>query len=65
MEERREIAIRKIAEKNSTGPYADWFPDNEATRKMRHTHRYKEEHARCNRLRDSPIYYMRRKLNEQ
>ena len=43
--------------------FRDWFPENKPTRRSRHSLKYKEEFARCDRLRNSPLYYMRRRLN--
>ena len=40
-----------------------WFPENKQTRRSRHQLTYKEEYARCDRLKNSPIFYMRRRLN--
>ena len=40
-----------------------WFPENISTRRSRHQLPYKEEYARCDRLKNSPIFYMRRRLN--
>ena len=43
--------------------YAGWFPENKPARKSRHTLLYKEEYARCDRLKNSPIFFFRRRLN--
>ena len=43
--------------------FSHWFPLNNTTRRSRHTLPYKEEYARCDRLKNSPLFYMRRRLN--
>ena len=43
--------------------FGSWFPPARSTRVSRHTLKYKEEFARCDRLRNSPLFYMRRRLN--
>ena len=43
--------------------FAHWFFTSRPSRTSRHTMPYREEFARCDRLRNSPIYYMRRRLN--
>jgi hypothetical protein len=66
LEERRKQASVRFAKKcaeNST--YADWFPKNPAERAVRKRREYREDYARCDRLKNSPIYYMRRLLNEE
>jgi hypothetical protein len=61
---RRESAILRFAKKSMEGRYKHWFPLNEAGR-TRHALRYKEEYARCERLRKTPIFHMRRALNNE
>ena len=43
--------------------FSKWFPEADQQRRSRHTLPYKEYFARCDRLRNSPLYYMRRRLN--
>ena len=43
--------------------FSRWFPENPQTRRSRHTLHYKEELARCDRLKNSPLFYMRRRFN--
>ena len=43
--------------------FKKWFPLNDQARRSRHTLQYKEEHARCDRLKNSTIFYLRRRLN--
>ena len=44
--------------------FKKWFPENNDTRRSgRQTEKYKEFFAKTDRLRDSPLYYMRRRLN--
>ena len=42
--------------------FSSWFPTTN-TRRSRHTLPYKETYARCDRLKNSPLFYMRRRLN--
>ena len=61
---RRIAACDKFAEKClGNERFKDWFPLNRPGRTSRHTLTYKEEYARCERLKNSPIFYMRRRLN--
>ena len=62
LRERRVVACDKFAEKCAAGRFEDWFPRRPAGR-SRNGEVYLEEYARCNRLRDSPLFYMRRRLN--
>ena len=46
--------------------FSDWFPKVTARRSMRRGREggeYREDYARCKRLYDSPLFYMRRRLN--
>lgn len=43
--------------------FADWFPKNNTRRLGRNSETYKEYYARCDRLKNSPLFYMRRRLN--
>ena len=45
--------------------FCDWFPINHTRRSARNGggEKFREDYARCNRLFNSPIYYMRRRLN--
>ena len=44
--------------------FSDWFPKNHHRRSARRGgDQYREEYARCNRLYNSPVFYMRRRLN--
>ena len=47
---------------NSTR-FGHWFPRNTGLRSTRNKLEYKEEYARFNRLLNSPLFYMRRRLN--
>jgi hypothetical protein len=64
LKERREAASLKFAKKCLDGNFHHWFPKNENRRTGRNSLVFTEKHARCNRLKNSPIYYMRRLLNE-
>ena len=63
--QRRIEASDKFAQKCLGNPrFATWFPSKAVGRRgMRRGEEYLEEFARCNRLRDSPIFFMRRRLN--
>ena len=66
---RREILCDKFAKKCSTNPrFAHWFPLKTTRTTTRSTRKgqpeiYLEEKARCERLRNSPLHYFRRRLN--
>ena len=45
--------------------FGSWFPRNDNVRELRRTKTYKEEYARTERLYNSPLYAMRRILNEE
>ena len=69
LKSRREKAHRKLAEKSVLNPrFSDtWFPLNvvdEEARPTRNRKTYAEFFARTERLRNAPIYSMRRILNE-
>ena len=63
LRERRIGACDRFAKKclGSTR-FSEWFPLEEG-RRGRRGNTFKEETARTNRLRDSPIFFMRRRLN--
>ena len=61
--ERREKAVEKFAKKCLAGAFSKWFPLNQSIRNTRSRNVYKEFYARCDRLRKTPVYYMRRMLN--
>ena len=66
LRERREELVSKFAHKCANDPAFDhWFPKRETTRNTRNknTETYLEEKARCDRLKNSPIFYFRRILN--
>jgi hypothetical protein len=64
LDDRRKNAALNFARKSLEGNYSHWFPLNE-TGRSRSSLKYREDYARCDRLKNSPIYYMRRLLNEQ
>ena len=48
------------------GRYAHWFPKKTARSSSRcSTEKFLEKFARCSRLQNSPLYYMRRRLNRK
>ena len=63
LEERRIAAVDKFAKKNLEGKFSHWFPLREARRGLRNENIYLEEHARTERLKNTPVFYMRRRLN--
>ena len=63
MRERREQLVGKFAHKCANDPAFDhWFP-RRTGRATRNKEVYLESNARCDRLKNSPIYYFRRILN--
>ena len=61
---RRENAILRFAQKTSSNPvYQHWFKPNPNPTSQRHPQIYLEEFARTQRLYNSPLFYMRRILN--
>jgi hypothetical protein len=65
LSERRENACLKFAKKCIGGKFSSWFPRKEGREGLRTVRPYKESFARCDRLKNTPIFYMRRKLNEE
>ena len=65
LRERRILAADRFAEKCAAGGrFEDWFPRIEHRRSSRRAaDEFVEEFARCDRLYNSPIFYMRRRLN--
>ena len=64
LRQRRIEACDKFAQKCLSSPrFQHWFPKNESVRRSRHSLEYKEEYARCDRLKNSTIFYLRRRLN--
>ena len=63
LRQRREEIVEKFAVKCSNDPAFDhWFPRREG-RATRNNDIYLEEQARCERLKNSPLFYFRRVLN--
>ena len=61
---RRQEAVRKFAQKTSENSfYSYMFPKTDSARDLRSTKTFVEKFARSNRLYNSPLYYMRRLLN--
>ena len=64
LSDRREVAALKFAKKSAAGKYDHWFPLNDrGVGRTRKSLKYREDYARCDRLKNSPIFYMRRALN--
>ena len=60
---RREARALAFAQKCTAGRFKTWFPRCEGRRSARLATIYHESFARCQRLRNSPVHYMRRLLN--
>ena len=62
---RRVAQCDRFASKCANGDrFSDWFPKKSNRRSSRRQEEiYEEEFARCNRLYNSPVFYMRRRLN--
>ena len=64
LEERRAIALRKFAEKAAkNNQFKYWFPLNPNRASQRSGIVYLEKHAKSDRLYNSPLFEMRRALN--
>ena len=64
LEVRRLNVLRKFADKTSKNPqFADWFPLNVNLTCQRSGKLYQEFYARSDRLYNSPLFAMRRILN--
>ena len=64
LKKRREIAVAKFANKTKMNPiYAHWFRDNPNQTSQRCPKRIEEKFARTERLYNSPLFYMRRLIN--
>ena len=63
LRERRVQACDKFAKKClSSTRFSGWFPYKQSLRGRR-GEVFQEEFARCDRLRNSPLFYMRRRMN--
>ena len=63
LRERRVQACDKFAKKClASTRFSGWFPYRQAARGRR-GEVFQEEFARCDRLRNSPLFYMRRRMN--
>ena len=64
LRERRIELTDKFARKAASDPkFCHWFPRRAGRTSARRGDVYEEKFAKCERLRNSPIYYMRRRLN--
>ena len=66
LRERREEIVKKFAHKCTNDPAFDhWFPRRVVSRNTRNggNEPFLEERARCDRLKNSPLFYFRRILN--
>ena len=64
LRERRIEATDKFARKCLNSPrFCKWFPRKTGRASARNGEEFQEDFAKCERLRNSPIYYMRRRLN--
>ena len=66
LRERREEIVKKFALKCADDPaFEHWFLRREAMRSTRNKEIYLEEKARCEWLKNSPLYYFRRILKRK
>ena len=63
LENRRIEACDRFAKKCLDGKFAHWFPRRECTRQLRGGDAFLEQYARADRLMNTPVFYMRRRLN--
>ena len=65
LRQRRIDHCDRFAQKCLKNPrFAKWFPTNTARRSSRRPGtQYQETYARCDRLKNSPVFYLRRRLN--
>ena len=64
LRERREELCDKFAAKCLKSTlYREWFPERQVQGASRGAEKYQEHFARCDRLRNSTVFYMRRRLN--
>ena len=47
----------------ASSKFSQWFPLKPMARNTRNPERFHELYARCDRLKNSPLYYMRRRMN--
>ena len=65
LEERRKKAFLKFAlTLSNSARYSEWFPIQENVVNLRKSNTYQEHYAKTNRLYKSPLFTMRRLLNE-
>ena len=66
LHERRELLTLKFARKTSKMErFRDWFTEKDyGGLNLREKKKYKEETARTERMKKSPVFYMRQLLNE-
>ena len=60
---RRIEHVDKFAQKCTQSQFSHWFPKNEVRENRRNNEQYVEYYARCDRLKNSPLFFMRRRLN--
>ena len=66
LRERRIRHSDKFAEKCINNPrFSSWFPLKQGRTSARNPEKYQEQFARCDRLRNSPLHYMRRRMNNK
>jgi hypothetical protein len=65
LKERRLASIDRFVDKCLNGRFAEWFPLRNITRNTRMTRPYEERYARCDRLKNSPLYFIRKRLNDR
>ena len=60
---REELCDKFSAKCLKSDRFRAWFPEKISARSTRKTEKYLESFARCERLKRSPLFYMRRRLN--
>ena len=64
LRKRRIEHVDRFAQKSAANPdFAHWFPLRSGRTSARSGEKYLEEYARCDRLKNSPLFFMRRRLN--
>ena len=65
LSDRRKKLTLNFAKKTQANPrFGAWFPEKKNTgHDLRNEKRFKELHARTERLKKSPLFYLRRELN--
>ena len=64
LRQRRIDACDKFANKClGSVRFSEWFPRKGGRTSGRNGEKFREDYARCNRLKNTPLFFMRRRLN--